>query len=219
MTETSPASTPSDTSETAGSASPSQPPPGIGDPRWDLAATVAAVGPLIEAVEAMDADVLAKPTPCPEFAVSDLLDHIVMVMRRVAVVGRGEHFSTIEQDRLSGEWAKAYQQAAHETQEAWTDDAKLGAEFDVPWGRFPGAPILYSYTGELATHGWDLAAATGQQIEIADDNLRGAMEAARFIPAEGREQFPFGPVVEAGDDAPLLLELAGWFGHPVNEWT
>lgn len=227
MTSTSPSNTgpantatSTDPSEAAASdASSQKSAPGVGDPRHDLAVTVVAVGPLIEAIEAMDAEVLTKQTPCPDFTVSDLLDHIVMVMRRVAVVGRGEHFSAVEQDSLEGGWAKAYQQAAHEIQDAWTEDQKLGQEFDVPWGRFPGAPILYSYTGELATHGWDLAVATGQTLEIADDDLRGAMEAARFIPAEGREQFPFGPVVDVGDDAPLLVELAAWFGHPVNDWT
>jgi len=37
-----------------------------------------------------------------------------------------------------------------------------------------------------------------------------------MIPAEGRgEDMPFDPVVDPGDDAPLLLKIAGWAGRKV----
>ena len=33
---------------------------------------------------------LAKPTPCPAYAVSDLVDHLVGAGRRASALGRGE---------------------------------------------------------------------------------------------------------------------------------
>ncbi len=177
-----------------------------------------AVGGLIEAIEAREPSVLKGSTPCPEFTVEDLLDHVVMVMRRVAVIGNGGHFSEIEQMSLGSDWAKAYRSAAHDIMEAWTDGAKLEQMFEVPWGQFPGAPIIYSYTGEIAVHGWDLATATGIEFEVADEHLQGALVAVKFIPAEGREtpEMPFSPVVDPGPDAPALAQLAGWLGRRVN---
>ena len=100
--------------------------------------------------------------------------------------------------------------------EAWTDPAKLGETYEVPWGEIPGGPMIYTYTAELATHGWDLATALGAEFSVDDAYLEGAYVAVQMIPAEGRgEDMPFDPVVDPGDDAPLLLKIAGWAGRKV----
>lgn len=192
-------------------------PPAQDDPRFGLAKVTEALGELMESIEAMDPEVLTTVTPCPEFTVADVLDHVVMVMRRIAVIGNGGHFSTIDQEALGSNWSKHFRSAAHDVMEAWTDPAKLGQMFQVPWGEFPGAPVMYSYTGELAVHGWDLATATGRTFTIDDEILGGALMAAKFIPAEGREtpEVPFSAVVDPGPDAPVLDQLAGWMGRQV----
>ncbi|MGI9598420.1 MAG: TIGR03086 family metal-binding protein [Acidimicrobiales bacterium] len=191
--------------------------PAQDDPRFGFAEVTEIVGQLIESIEAMDPEVLTRSTPCPDFTVSELIDHVVMVMRRVAVVGNGEHFGTVQQAPLGSDRVGHYRSAAHDVMAAWTDPAKLEQMFDVPWGRFPGGPVLFSYTGELAVHGWDLAVATEQPITIDDDVLGGALMAAKFIPAEGRNEpeMPFDPVVDPGSDAPVLDQLAGWLGRQV----
>ena len=88
----------------------------------------------------------------------------------------------------------------------------------MPWGTLPAVPVLLSYVAEIATHGWDLATATGQAIDIDDDHLAPALDVLRFgLPAEGRDdpEMPFDPVVDPGPDAPMLLRVAGWLGRPV----
>lgn len=134
-------------------------PPAADDPRYGYAVVTEALGQLIETVEAIEPSVLDHETPCSEFSVSDLMDHIVMVMRRVAVLGNGGHFSEVEQEQLGSDWAKAFRAGAHDVMEAWTDPAKLEQIYEVPWGEIPGAPMIYTYTAELAVHGWDLATA------------------------------------------------------------
>ena len=66
--------------------------PGPDDPRYAFAKVTDAVGTLIEAT---GADTLANPTPCPDFTVKELLEHLVLVVRRVAAIGRGEHWSSL----------------------------------------------------------------------------------------------------------------------------
>ena len=53
---------------------------------------------------------------------------------------------------------------------------------------------------------------------IDDDVLQVALVGAKFIPAEGRDDpmVPFGPVVDPGPDAPVLLQIAGWMGRDVQ---
>lgn len=192
-------------------------PLGQDDPRSGFAVVTDALGGLMEAIETGPAAALDGPTPCPDFTVTDLLDHVVMVMRRVAVIGAGEHFSTVQHEALGAGWTAAYREAAHDVMEAWMDPAKLEAVFEVPWGSLPGAPLILTYTGELAVHGWDLATATGRELTIDDAVLQGALVAARFVPAEGRDapDIPFGPIVDPGQGAPVLLQLAGWLGRAV----
>ncbi len=186
------------------------------DPRGGFATVTESVRHLIESVTPEQMDL---PTPCPEFEVKNLIDHLVLVMQRVAVLGNGGHWTEVNEEtanRDSGH-VEAFQAAAHEVMSAWTDAAKLEQMYEVPWGILPGAPMMLTYTAELATHGWDLSSALGVEFEIADSHLQGALVAARMLPAEGRasEAIPFDPVVDPGSDAPILLQIAGWMGRKV----
>lgn len=188
--------------------------PGPDDPRYGLAMAVDAVGKLMEATPD---SALALPTPCSEFAVKDLYEHLIMVLRRVGAIGRGEHWSTIDQEPQDSGWATSYREAAHAVMLAWTDPSQLGHTYEVPWGEMPGAPMIMTYTAELAVHGWDLATATGAEFTIDDDLLHGPLVCAKFIPADDRdnEDMPFDAVVDPGPTAPVLDQLAGWMGRKV----
>ncbi len=188
----------------------------LDDPRYGFAEVTRALDELISTTPASELD---QPTPCPDFTVGVLLDHIVMVMRRVAAVGWGQHWSTVEQEAAPPGVVdiEAFRAAAHDVHQVWADDSRLEQLFEVPWGTLPGAPVLYGYTGELAVHGWDLATATGREFEVADDALGGAVAAIRQIPAEGRgTDVPFDPVVDPGPDASAVLQMAGWTGRRVT---
>ena len=191
--------------------------PGPDDPRYAFAVATDAVGKLIEAIDTSP-ESLARDTPCEEFTLRELLDHVVMVMRRAAAVGRGEHFATVQQESIDGDWAAQYRSGAHAVMEAWTDPQKLGQMFEVPWGMVPGGAVITTYTSELAVHGWDIATATDADFTIADDVLANTLEGVKFVPAEGRDdpEKPFGPVVDPGPDASTLEQIAGWLGRPVG---
>jgi len=188
--------------------------PGMNDPRYPFAMLTSAIGEMIESTPEA---ALSNPTPCPDFTVKELFEHLILVMRRVAVIGNGGHWSSIEQEAQDGGWRQSFAEAAHDVQLAWTDGAKLNEMYEVPWGEMPGAPMMLVYSSELATHAWDLAQATGHDFAMDDDVLAGVWAAVQHLPAEGREDpgVPFGPVVHPADDAPLLLKIAGWMGRDV----
>lgn len=200
------------TTNTAAADSPAMP-----DPRPGLATAAAAMQALVASVETAD---FAKPTPCEEFDVQALLDHITLVFRRSAAIGKGDHWTSIEQVEIGSD-IEAYvaEIAAADAAQtaAWADPARLGAIVEVPWGAIPGGAVVATYTAELATHGWDLATAIGADFTIPDDALAVALFAVQQIPAEGREapEIPFGPVVDPGPEASALLKIAGWGGRQV----
>jgi uncharacterized protein (TIGR03086 family) len=199
------------------------------DPRISIATALRMVTPLIAGVTP---DQYGLPTPCDGMTVRDLLEHLVMAVRRTASTGRGEAPSTWASDAAdvaTGEWLAAFRAAEPEVLAAWTDEA-LDRPTAVPWGVFPGAEVLAIYTNELIVHGWDLARATGQQVDWDDAALETAWAAIHSqLPMADRSPMweamqahlppglvwvdPFGPAMPVSDDAPLIDRLVAWNGR------
>ena len=99
--------------------------------------------------------------------------------------------------------------------ETLTNDAVLGRICKLPWGTLPGAAAIAAYTGELATHSWDLAKATGRLDELDQDLAAQVLPLVRqYVPAEQRGgHVPFGPVVPVVHEASPYDQLAGWQGR------
>ena len=88
-------------------------PQGDADPRVGLASAIALGGAAIASVDPVQ---LGHPTPCTEFAVRDLLGHMVFVLRRVAAVGRGEDaFAVAPTSHVADTgWVEAWNEAAQQ---------------------------------------------------------------------------------------------------------
>lgn len=184
------------------------------DPRPLVLRAVEQATPLVAAVTGSDLD---HPTPCTDWTVRDLLAHLVAVERRVAHIVRGGHpfdvpsqVTGIEDDR----WLDAWQQAATDLRAALDEPDVLERTVAHPLGSFPAPVALGVYAGELATHGWDLAAAL-DRTSLLDQGLAAAClgPIRAFLPAEPRDAMPFAPVVPVPEDAPAYDRLLGWYGR------
>lgn len=156
-----------------------------------------------------------RPTPCTEFDVAALVDHLLGVVRRVGVVVAGRRFDEAPMGGpASTDWAADWAERRRDTDAALAA-ADLGAEVEVPWGRVTIGQAIGSYITELATHAWDLASATGRTDQLDPSLAEAALPAARAtIPAGMRGgPVPFGPVVETPDDAPAYDRLVAWCGR------
>lgn len=185
------------------------------DPRPGFAHAIALAGRTIAAVRA---DQLDGPTPCTEFSVRQLCNHLVAILRRVAVIGSGgDPFSvaSIADDVTDGAWPAAWDAAARDVEAVWSDPAILSRPMHLPFGTLPGAVATVVYTTEFTLHTWDLATATGQRPGWEPAVLAVPLAAMRrAVPAEPRGgPVPFGPVVEVADDAPGIDKLVAWYGR------
>ena len=161
---------------------------------------------------------LDAPTPCDEFDVRHLLGHLLAVqdrIERIAATGGLNGSSTMaevpadpaaEMTRRSLAAQQAW--ATGEPEELWTRTV------EAPFGVVPGGVAVTMYLAENLTHGWDLAVATSQASEADPALVAPALAAMRQgLPAQGREQWPFGEVVESAPGAGLTEQLANWSGH------
>jgi uncharacterized protein (TIGR03086 family) len=203
---------------------------GDDDPR---ALFAKAVMTATEAIGAVRPDQLDQPTPCTDMDVRTLLEHMVGVLDRVAVLGRGEDPFTVPPaaGMTDAGWREAWLAAAHRVQDAWADDAALERTIRLPWAEMSGAVTLVSYAEEVTVHTWDLARATGQSPAWDDDVVAASLDLMRrLLPAEHRaEAFaaskqalpaelrsvgdPFGEAVPVPDGAPAIDRLVAWTGR------
>ncbi|MCS3781109.1 TIGR03086 family metal-binding protein [Tsukamurella ocularis] len=181
------------------------------DPRPSYAAATAWVQSLLAAVTE---EQLALPTPCDEFDVRALGEHLVAVIMRAEALAtvatvEGQPFRADEHD------AATYGAIRERALAAW-DVAPLEREVTVPWGVVPGFAALGMYVNETLVHGWDLAVATGQTAEFPEPALpEGVLGVVKSVlPADFRGgDVPFGPVVEPREGAGPTERLANWNGH------
>ncbi|MFD7257631.1 TIGR03086 family metal-binding protein [Streptomyces sp. NPDC059874] len=185
------------------------------DTRPGLAAAIALAGRTLAAVRPDQYD---APTPCGEFDVRRLSSHLVGVLRRISVIGRGEDpfsVSSFADELADGEWAAAWGPAADEAVKVWADPELPARELRLPMGVMPGAVAAAVYTNELTLHTWDLATATGQRPDWDTDLLERLVDVMiRTLPAETRGgRIPYGEVVPVPADAPALDRLVAWSGR------
>jgi uncharacterized protein (TIGR03086 family) len=201
------------------------------DPRPLFATAVDIAEPVIAGVQLEQLDL---PSPCVEYSVKELLDHLVFVLHRVAALGRGDDafgpkpIADAATDR--DDWAAEWRTAAAEMQSAWADDGVLDKIMVLPWATMTGAEVLSMYVSELTTHTWDLATATGQQPAWDDAVCRLGLAAMRRdlpmadrtpmweafraqAPANMQFDPPFANAVAVPLDAPLIDQLVAWTGR------
>jgi uncharacterized protein (TIGR03086 family) len=65
----------------------------------------------------------------------------------------------------------------------------------------------------VVIHGWDLAAATGQDYDVDPTTLDAVLPHVTAIAAEGPVEGLFGPAVSVADDAPTLDRVIALSGR------
>ena len=182
------------------------------DPRA-LFASALATG--AEVISGVTPEQLDRSTPCTEFDVRTLGNHLLAAPFAVAALGRGEPYSERPEPVPFEQWRQDLDASARAAKESWADDELLGKPISLPWAELPGAAVLMQFTGEVVVHTWDLAQATGQWAEWKPEVLEASLRAWRDgLPAEGREEFAaFGDVVAVADDAPVIDQIVAWTGR------
>lgn len=164
---------------------------------------------------------LGNPTPCPAYAVGDLIDHVGGLALAFTAAARKDSAryanmqASGDRSRLAGDWRVRIPRDLAELAGAWRDPAAWDGMTRIAGDDAPAAIIGLAAAGELVVHGWDLARGTGQRYQCPPELLDAAH---RFLVQFARPDLPAGPEVAFGPsrpvpaDAPLLdqvLALAG----------
>ena len=168
-----------------------------------LSSTEAVVG-------AVDPDSLERPTPCREWDVRALLNHLLGQMW--TFVGRlsgtepphsAAPGALPDVDLVGDDPSAAYRQPARAVLEAAGDP---GAEERAGFA-------FGAYTTDVLVHGWDVAQATGQDVNVDDDVAQWCLDFVRQGLTGDNRSSAFGPEQPVPPDASVMDELAAFTGR------
>lgn len=162
---------------------------------------------------------LAAPTPCPDWNVAALLDHLVglshaftqAARKRTDTPGTAEPPPPPSAAHLSRHWRSRLPVLLEELATAWKDPAAWTGTSQAGGVTMPATALGTVAMNELIMHSWDLARATRQEYFADPRTLEVLIEFLAQGPAEGTPGL-FGPPVPTDSEAELLdqaVALAG----------
>jgi uncharacterized protein (TIGR03086 family) len=178
------------------------------------------LGEVQRVVDNIEPGQLDDETPCADWDVRALLNHIT---------GGGEMFAVcvdegsisddklvvlMTGDNLGDDYRSAFKTAAGRALAAFERPGADDTMVTLPFGEMPAGVAMQIAVFDLTVHAWDLAKATGQSTALDPQVLGAALETGRqMIGPEMREGGMFGAEVRVAPDAPLQDQLAGFAGR------
>lgn len=179
-----------------------------------------AVGSTAEIVRGMPASQMGAPTPCTEWDVRSLLNHVIGTLwlaggllgdtePRYPMVPGG-----LPAADLAGEDpAAAYAEASAAALAAAGAGDALTRVHVTPLGDMPGPALAGFTTLDILTHGWDLAKATGQPADLDGRLAAHVLGFAEQAITPDTRAPRIGPALAIAEDAPITDRLAAFLGR------
>jgi uncharacterized protein (TIGR03086 family) len=161
----------------------------------------------VAAIRGADPARFGDPTPCPDFTVAALIDHMAsgMLLAERSAKREVRPWDPGSSPVLGGidekDWAQACATQAAATSAAWDDPAVWEGDTHMGETPMPAAMIGSLMTAEFALHAWDLAVATGQPLDVPDDLGRAVLAGVTPVAQMGRDGGWYGAEVAVPDTA------------------
>ena len=184
--------------------------PGPDSPPTDeLQSAEATLAVLVHVLHGIAKDDESEQTPCREFDVAALTDHL---MNSITTIGGMVGAEFPERDS-SDSVERQVVLAARPALDAWH---KHGLEGNVPFrsGEAPAKMMVSILSLEFLVHAWDYAKATGREVTAPDSLSDYVLGLAKtIITPEGRTNVGFDNPIDVAADAGALDRLVAYTGR------
>lgn len=172
---------------------------------------------------------LSARTPCPEYTVGDLLDHLMGLTLAFTHAARKSTLpghtdidpsapGAVSAANLPVEWRRILPGRLEDLVAAWRERAAWEGMTEAGGVTMPAEVAGVVALDELVIHGWDLARATGQPARCDEPSAEAIHALLSQSPNDEDGGGLFGPVVDVPATAPLLDRALGLSGRD-PAWT
>src|SRR5579883_1768480 len=172
-------------------------------------------------VDGIRPDQLGLPTPCTQWTVRDVINHITaggIIFATCVEQGSMSDEAMgalVTGDNLGDDYRGAFRAAANKALSAFGAPGAAEKMVKLPFGEMPAGVALNLAVVDLMTHGADLAYATGQRIED-EQLLQTALSVGRqMVSPDLRAAGLFGPEQPVSDSASAMEKLLAFAGRRV----
>ena len=163
-------------------------------------------------------DQLDAPTPCADWTVRALVNHLLQAVSALTLAGEGRPVpgDLWGRDLMAEGWAARFEEQARAASAAWARPDAWDRAVDLGGMPMPASMAAAMLLSDFAIHGWDLARATGQEYRCDDDVAEATYQFVVDMGDQGRQMGIYGAPVPAGDGAPAFeraLALSGRDPH------
>lgn len=171
------------------------------------------LGKTADIIDGVRPDQLNGSTPCPDYDVAALRNHIVGWSQ---VFAAGSTETPYEGDPFGftagADPAAEFRAAAADIVAGWREHG-FDRQVALVGGGSPGHLVFNMTLMEYLTHGWDLATATGQPLPYTDAEAAEALQRAESTLLDEYRGDAFGQRIPVPADAPALDRFVGFMGR------
>ena len=149
---------------------------------------------------------LEAATPCPDWRVRDLLNHMLDTQRYFAGSARGEKASPPSPNPpslLTDDPSADFERGSASVIDAYAPDGVIERM---------GPSLGIAFSDQLL-HGWDLARATKQDATMPDGLAAAAYDSIHGLFTDAQRKGVFGPEITVGEDATPQQRLLAYTGR------
>ena len=172
-------------------------------------------------VNGIEPSQLDNPTPCDEWTVRDVLNHVTSgakmftISAELGSVPDDQLIELMTGDSLGDDYRAAFHEAADNAIVAFSAPGVLDKMVVLPFGEMPGALALSIAVFDVLTHAVDVAASTGQHIADTELLETALVMGEQMVTPELRVPGVFDPAQPVAADAPAETRLLAFAGRKV----
>ncbi len=182
-----------------------------------LAAHGSALDVFDAAVRAAGPGDWARGTPCTDWSVRDLVNHLAVeqlwVPHLLAGATLDEVGTRYDGDVLGDDPLSVWEKASAAAREAWLSPGALRRTVHVSFGLVPAEEYGWQMTLDLAVHGWDLATALGRPNPVPEFLAGRLLDVLRPMIDDWQGLGLFAPPVAVGRNAAAPDRLVALLGR------
>jgi uncharacterized protein (TIGR03086 family) len=168
-------------------------------------------------VRAAPADAWGAPTPCAEWSVRDLVNHLVSEQRWAPWLLHGATLEEVggrfDGDVLGDDPVAAWTEASTAARESFARPGALSRRVHTSGGVLPAEEYGWQMTIDLAVHAWDLARGIQADDRIDPELAKAVLERVQPHVDEWQDLGIFDPPVSVPEHADPQTRLLGLLGR------